>query len=67
MTWRLGWYPLNDPVSRAQERTEEMLEREDCELARHFDEQPPTRDRTWDDLGRVPGDDGVEPVEYRPV
>ena len=29
MTWRLGWYPWNDPVSRAQERTEEMLARED--------------------------------------
>ena len=29
MTWRLGWYPWNDPGSAAQEQTEEMLARED--------------------------------------
>ena len=32
MTWHLGWYPYNDPVSRAQERTERMYEMEDAEL-----------------------------------
>ena len=32
MTWRLGWYPWDDPVSSQQERTEAMLEREYPEL-----------------------------------
>jgi hypothetical protein len=41
--WSLGWYPYNDPVSRAQERTERMYEREDEALreriaAERFDE-----------------------------
>ena len=52
--WNLGWYPCNDPVSAAQERTERMYEREDEELRREavheYEHESLPKERTEDEI-----------------
>ena len=50
MSWNIGWCPWGDPVSRAQERTEEMYRREYPELFRVTQQEP--KDEETDDSER---------------
>ena len=48
MTWSIGWCPWNDPVSRAQEQTEEGLRWDDKWLCDERIAPEPEKEETDD-------------------